>query len=77
MLILIISLEMDNINEKSRNFVANASIVKNTMTAYTLFVVLIAMMIVLPLFYTNNGLFAILTNLGHLQQPIFMYAVGN
>ena len=44
-----------------------ASIVKNTMTLYTLFVVLITMAIALPLFYTYDGLFAILANFGHLE----------
>ena len=53
-----------------------ASVVKNTMTIYTLFVVLIAMMIAFPLFYVNNGLFALLSNFGHLKQPVFIYAVG-
>ena len=54
----------------------DASIVKNTMTLYTLFIVLIAMMIAFPLFYTSNGLFPFLSKLGHLKQPLYVYAVG-
>ena len=59
-----------------RSFVPAASIVKNTMTLYTLFIVLFSMMIAFPLFYTKDGLFAVLANLGHLQSPEFLYVIG-
>ena len=58
------------------SFLPVASIVKNTMTLYTLCVALFIMAIAFPLFYINNGLFALLTNLGNLQQPLFVYGVG-
>ena len=53
-----------------------ASFVKNEMTIYTLLNISITMTIAFLLFDKDNGLFAILTNWGNLQHPIFIYAVG-